>query len=47
LLVHQGDGRAKPGLRWRGNVGELVPWPGLTRVSVQTRTGNMSAAAAD
>jgi hypothetical protein len=47
LLVHQGDGRAKPGLRWRGNVGELVPWPGLTRVSVQSRGNNFQAAKAD
>lgn len=47
LLVHQGDGRAKPGLRWRGNVGELVPWPGLTRVTVQPRGNGFQVVPAD
>lgn len=47
LLVHQGEGRARAGMRWRGNVGELVPWPGVTRVTVQARSGNLTAVKAD
>lgn len=43
LLVHQGDKHSRPGLRWRGNVGELVPWPGVTRVSVQGRNNTLHA----
>lgn len=43
LLVHQGDGRTKAGLRWRGNVGELVPWAGVTKVSVQGRNNSLHA----
>jgi hypothetical protein len=47
LLVHQGDRRAKPGLRWRGNVGELVPWAGVTKVSVQGRNNSLRATASE